>query len=185
MGLALQLLLRQRGLPATPNAAIGAFPGAEGLCGGGRCAGLDHGSRSERGAGPAHPATAWQITRYADDFVIQYRRSPAEAEEALATVWAWVAEAGLTLHPEKTRIVDATQRGGFEFLGWRFERSYRWLWEKSQAKLKETVRRHTPRLESRMRGNRLSGSEGGVACHTPSLPPPACSVFGLGALAGG
>ena len=34
----------------------------------------------------------------------------------------WTAEAGLTLHPAKTRIVDATQRGGFDFLGYHFER---------------------------------------------------------------
>ncbi len=27
---------------------------------------------------------------------------------------------GLTLHPEKTRIVDATQNGGFDFLGYHF-----------------------------------------------------------------
>ena len=41
--------------------------------------------------------------------------------------------------------MDATQRGGFEFLGWHFERGYQWPREKSQAKLKETIRQHTPR----------------------------------------
>jgi RNA-directed DNA polymerase len=86
----------------------------------------------------------YHMTRYADDFVIQCR-SRAEAEAALARIKAWMATAGLTLHPEKTRIVDATQRGGFEFLGWHFERGYQWPREKSQAKLKETIRRHTPR----------------------------------------
>lgn len=86
----------------------------------------------------------FHMTRYADDFVIQCR-SQAEAEQALALVQAWVAEAGLQLHPEKTRIVDATQRGGFEFLGWHFERGYQWPREKSQAKLKEKIRELTPR----------------------------------------
>ena len=52
-------------------------------------------------------------------------RSEAEAQQALERVWAWTAEAGLTLHPEKTRIVDANQEG-FEFLGYRFERGQRW-----------------------------------------------------------
>ncbi len=86
----------------------------------------------------------WQMTRYADDFLIQCR-SRAEAEAALAQVRAWTEQVGLTLHPEKTRIVDATQRGGFEFLGWHFERGYQWPRQKSQAKLRETVRQLTPR----------------------------------------
>jgi RNA-directed DNA polymerase len=86
----------------------------------------------------------YQMTRYADDFVIQCR-TQAEAEAALAVIQAWVKAAGLTLHPEKTRIVDATQRGGFEFLGWHFERGYQWPRTKSQAKLKETIRQLTPR----------------------------------------
>lgn len=84
------------------------------------------------------------MTRYADDFVIQCC-SQAEAEAALAAIREWTRQAGLTLHPEKTRIVDATQRGGFEFLGWHFERGYQWPREKSQAKLRERVRQLTPR----------------------------------------
>ncbi len=72
-------------------------------------------------------------------------RSRAEAEAALGRMRSWMAKAGLKLHPEKTRIVDATQRGGFEFLGWHFERGHQWPREKSQAKLKETIRQHTPR----------------------------------------
>jgi len=87
---------------------------------------------------------AYRMTRYADDFVIQCR-SRAEAEAALAQVGAWMTEAGLTLHPDKTRIVDATQEGGFEFLGWHFEGGHQWPRAKSQAKLKETIRQHTPR----------------------------------------
>ncbi len=55
-----------------------------------------------------------QMTRYADDFVIQCR-SLEEAQAALTRVRQWVAEAGLALHPDKTRIVDASQPGGFEF----------------------------------------------------------------------
>ena len=34
-------------------------------------------------------------------------RTRAEAEGALAQVQAWVESNGLTLHPDKTRIVDA------------------------------------------------------------------------------
>ena len=90
----------------------------------------------------------YRMTRYADDFVIQCQ-SRTEAEAALAQVRAWMTEAGLKLHPEKTRIVAATQRGGFEFLGWHFERGYQWPREKSQAKLKESIRRHTPRTSGK------------------------------------
>jgi RNA-directed DNA polymerase len=52
----------------------------------------------------------------------------------------WTAQAGLKLHPEKTRIVDATQPGGFDFLGYHFERGYRWPREKSLKKFKDTIR---------------------------------------------
>jgi RNA-directed DNA polymerase len=90
----------------------------------------------------------YAMVRYADDFVILCR-SAAEAEEALARVRAWVAEAGLTLHPEKTRVVDATQRGGFDFLGYHFERGMKWPRKKSLAKLKDRLRAKTSRLEGR------------------------------------
>jgi RNA-directed DNA polymerase len=86
----------------------------------------------------------YRMTRYADDFVIQCQNR-AEAQAALERVRAWMTQAGLTLHPDKTRIVDATQEGGFEFLGWHFERGYQWPRTKSQAKVKETIRQHTPR----------------------------------------
>jgi len=85
-----------------------------------------------------------EMIRYADDFVILCR-SEAEAREALQRVQRWTAQRGLTLHPEKTRIVDATQRGGFDFLGYHFERGYRWPRKKSLDKLKDTIRVKTRR----------------------------------------
>lgn len=91
---------------------------------------------------------SWELVRYADDFVILCH-SAAEAQAALAAVRAWVAEAGLTLHPEKTRVVDATQRGGFDFLGYHFERGMRWPRKKSLKKLKERVRAKTRRTDGR------------------------------------
>ena len=48
----------------------------------------------------------WELMRYADDFVILCR-TQAQAQTALGQVQAWVKEAGPTLHPEKTRIVNA------------------------------------------------------------------------------
>jgi RNA-directed DNA polymerase len=85
-----------------------------------------------------------KMTRYADDFIVQCR-SEAEAREVLAEVRRWVEEAGLALHPEKTRIVNTAAAESFEFLGWHFERGYKWPREKSERKFKETVRQRTKR----------------------------------------
>ena len=93
-------------------------------------------------------AAGWEMVRYADDFVILCR-TEAEAQAALAIVQAWVTEAGLTLHPEKTRVVDASQPGGFDFLGYHFERGLKWPRQKSLLKLKDRVRAKTSRLEGR------------------------------------
>jgi RNA-directed DNA polymerase len=60
-------------------------------------------------------------------------------------VAAWTQAAELTLHPEKTRIIDATQRGGFDFLGYHFEHGHHWPRAKSVKKLKDTLRAQTRR----------------------------------------
>ena len=85
-----------------------------------------------------------EMVRYADDFVLLCRSEQA-AQTALARVQTWVEENGLTLHPEKTRLVDATQPGGFDFLGYHFERGYRWPRRKALDRLKDKVRELTPR----------------------------------------
>jgi len=90
----------------------------------------------------------WELVRYADDFVILCR-SEAEAQAALSQVQAWLNEAGLSLHPEKTRIVNAAQPGGFDFLGYHFERGMKWPRKKSLLKLRERVRTMTSRLDGR------------------------------------
>jgi len=86
----------------------------------------------------------YEMVRYADDFVLLCR-SQEEAERALEEVKAWTAAAGLELHPQKTRIVDATQPGGFDFLGYHFERGRRWPSKKSLKKHKDAIRIHTQR----------------------------------------
>jgi RNA-directed DNA polymerase len=87
----------------------------------------------------------WEMVRYADDFVILCE-SQEQAEQALAQVRQWVEEAGLVLHPTKTRLVDASQAGGFDFLGYHFERGHRWPRQKSLEKFKEAIRQKTQRL---------------------------------------
>jgi RNA-directed DNA polymerase len=82
--------------------------------------------------------------RYADDFVVLCQ-SETEARAALEAIRAWMEENGLSLHPTKTRIVDASQPGGFEFLGYHFERSRKWPSKKSRDKFKDKIRELTPR----------------------------------------
>lgn len=84
-------------------------------------------------------ASGIEMVRYADDFVIRCR-TEGEAQQALAEVQRWTADAGLNLHPTKTRIVDATQAGGFDFLGYHFERGMRWPRRKSERKFRDTLR---------------------------------------------
>jgi RNA-directed DNA polymerase len=89
-----------------------------------------------------------QMVRYADDFVILCR-SQEEAAVTLEQVRQWAEQAGLELHPVKTRIVDATQRGGFDFLGYHFERGRKWPRQKSLRKFKDTIRAKTRRTQGR------------------------------------
>ncbi|MGH8016983.1 MAG: reverse transcriptase domain-containing protein [Opitutaceae bacterium] len=49
----------------------------------------------------------WEMVRYADDFVVLCR-TREEADAILAFLRDWTTAAGLTLHPAKTRIVNAT-----------------------------------------------------------------------------
>jgi RNA-directed DNA polymerase len=88
-------------------------------------------------------AAGYQMTRYADDLVIQCR-TQEEAEAALEQVRAWTTERGLTLHPTKTKIVHVDEEG-FEFLGYRFIKHRRFPRKKSLAKFKETIRSKTRR----------------------------------------
>ena len=89
-------------------------------------------------------AAGVEMVRYADDFVILCR-TPEDAQQALAIVQRWTVAAGLQLHPEKTHLVDMQQPGGFDFLGYHFERDRRWPRKKSQQKLKDAVRQKTRR----------------------------------------
>jgi RNA-directed DNA polymerase len=72
-----------------------------------------------------HPSIPFE--RYADD-VIVHAKSKAQAEQLLEAIRARLAECGLELHPEKTKIVycqDSNRKGQhehiqFDFLGYTF-----------------------------------------------------------------
>jgi RNA-directed DNA polymerase len=64
---------------------------------------------TERGVG--------EVVRYADDFVVLCS-SREQAEQAQQRASAIMGELGLSLHPDKTRVVDLREgRQGFDFLG--------------------------------------------------------------------
>jgi RNA-directed DNA polymerase len=83
------------------------------------------------------------MVRYADDFVLLCR-SREEAERALERVQVWTVPAGLTLHPIKTRIVDAQQER-CDFLGYRFDRGRKFPRDKSRKKFRDAIRAKTRR----------------------------------------
>ena len=86
----------------------------------------------------------FEMVRYADDFVILCRTAE-EARRALDVVRTWTASAGLTLHPEKTRLVDLNFGGYFDFLGYRFRRQDCEVTPKNKDRLRDRVRELTPR----------------------------------------
>jgi RNA-directed DNA polymerase len=88
-------------------------------------------------------AKGFEMVRYADDFVVLCR-TPQEDAEAAAVVQGWTVQAGLTLHPDKTRLVHAWN-DGFDFLGYHFERGRRWARRKSRGKLKDAICAKTKR----------------------------------------
>ena len=58
-----------------------------------------------------------EVVRYADDFVVLCN-SRAQAEQAQTRAAVLLGELGLTLHPDKTRVVDLRGgKEGFDFLG--------------------------------------------------------------------
>jgi RNA-directed DNA polymerase len=102
-----------------------------------------------------------ELVRYADDGVVLCR-SARQARAALAAVGEILAELGLRLHPEKTRVVDLRQgREGLDFLGchfrarmsgrlWQTKRIiryylHRWPSQRAMKRLREKVKAATGR----------------------------------------
>jgi RNA-directed DNA polymerase len=94
------------------------------------------------------------LVRYADDFAVCCQ-SRQQAESIRNRLAGWLAQRGLSLNEDKTRIVHLAE--GFDFLGWNF-RSYggKLLTKPSRA----AVRKHRQRLADEMRA--LRGSNAGV-----------------------
>ena len=86
-----------------------------------------------------------RLVRYADDFVLL---SPHPPDRALTWLRQFLARLGLTLHSEKTRMLDA-RHDEFAFLGhthrWRFHRLYLDVSPKALRRIREELRRKTCR----------------------------------------
>jgi RNA-directed DNA polymerase len=74
-----------------------------------------------------------QLVRYADDFVVLCS-SQEQAEEAQWRATAILGDLGLSLHPDKTKVVDLREgKEGFDFLGCHFHaRMSGKLWEQKR-----------------------------------------------------
>ncbi|MBI2841296.1 MAG: group II intron reverse transcriptase/maturase [Acidobacteria bacterium] len=109
-----------------------------------------------------HEMTARNVgmVRHADDFVVLCTNE-TEARQALAAIQEWTQRRGLTLHPEKTKIVNMDEpRATFDFLGFRFMQKqnkkddrptrtfYRFVRPKSEQKLKDAIRGITRRTNA-------------------------------------
>jgi RNA-directed DNA polymerase len=105
--------------------------------------GLDQAQRTQK-------AFIGRLTRYADDFVIQCGTAE-QAVRALEWTREQLAGVGLTLHPEKTRVVN-DREAGFDFLGFHHRRVVltgsrkesrgvlRWPSQKACRRFREQVR---------------------------------------------
>jgi RNA-directed DNA polymerase len=89
-------------------------------------------------------------TRYADDLVVLCD-SKEKAETTLRIITQWMEDQGLTLHPDKTKIVDMSQPSAeLDFLGYTFKRTergrlIRFPRKKSIKRFRDAIRQHTRR----------------------------------------
>lgn len=90
-------------------------------------------------------AAGYRFVRYADDFVVLCRTRP-QAEEALTLVTHILAQLGLSLSADKTRIT--TYGKGYSFLGFVLSRRSRRMRDKSVRKLQDKVRELTVRSQN-------------------------------------
>jgi len=86
----------------------------------------------------------YEMVRYADDFVVLCK-SEEEAQKALREIAEWINTRELSLHPDKTGIIDTSRPGGFNFLGYYFYNNKRRPSRKSRDKLRDTLRMKTRR----------------------------------------
>jgi len=111
----------------------------------------------------AHLGKGYRYMRYADDFVVMAKTREA-IEEALPKVRAFLAERGLELNQEKTKIVH--KRDGFDFLGFHVQdRKGKLLITPQREKMKALINR----LRTWLKQNRQVSPETVVRVLNPIL----------------
>ena len=98
-----------------------------------------------------HARHLGHLVRYADDFVVLCG-TEAKAQEALRLVGNCLTGLGLTLHPEKTRVVfvrDGTQ--GFDFLGFHHRKVESWRYRGKRYLHQWPSRRAMQRVRERVK----------------------------------
>jgi RNA-directed DNA polymerase len=96
----------------------------------------------------AAEAEDFELVRYADDFVVLCK-DREQAGSALALVKAWVHNSGMSLHPEKTLIVDFNAGESFVFLGHEFKDGFVYPKRTSLKRLQDKIRAEVPRNSGR------------------------------------
>jgi len=86
----------------------------------------------------------FHMVRYADDFVILCQ-SQEETTTALELVNEYACEHGLIVHPDKTKVVDASKREPFDFLGYHFKGNQKLISSKSIKRFRNKMRWITKR----------------------------------------
>lgn len=86
----------------------------------------------------------FKMIRYADDFVVMCK-TMEEATKGLQIIKEVMDKLKLTLHPDKTKIVEVTKEVGFEFLGYLFLENRRRPRDKSLKAFRRKIKEKTPR----------------------------------------
>jgi RNA-directed DNA polymerase len=83
-----------------------------------------HGGEWNRRRHRQRGGATYHLVRYADDFVIMVNGTRDHAQALWGVIEGILAEVGLCLAPEKTRLVHLDE--GFDFLGFRIQRHRQW-----------------------------------------------------------
>ena len=87
----------------------------------------------------------FEMIRYADDLVVMCSDAH-QADKAVGNLRELLEKKGLSLHPEKTKLVDMSVEGdGFDFLGYHFGNGTRVPRKKSLKRFKDSIRSRTRR----------------------------------------
>ena len=115
------------------------------------------------------------MVRYADDFIITGNSKEWLEHEVKPAVVEFLAERGLVLSPEKTKITHI--REGFDFLGWNIRKYHDKLLTKPS---KANIKAHLDKIREVINGNKTAKQANlMVALSTGDLKqcPPICRYF--------